>query len=82
MTHGAKAVFGSYLEPKTCLAQDINDARCLSLTDAGSLMLREAGGTLASEASNGVDAQELAVMLLSRAFIQIFGHNENGMKLA
>lgn len=44
---------------------------CVVLTDAGSLVLREAGGTLAGEASNGVDAQELAVMSLGRTFIQI-----------
>lgn len=37
---------------------------CLVLTDAGSLVLGEARGTLAGEASDGVDTEELAVMLL------------------
>lgn len=36
----------------------------VSLTNTGSLMLREARGALAGEAPDGVDAQELAVMLL------------------
>lgn len=36
----------------------------VSLTDTRSLVLREAGGALAGEAPDGVDAQELAVMLL------------------
>lgn len=44
----------------------------LIVVDAGSLVLCEAGGTLAGEASNGVDTEELTVMLLGRTFIQIF----------
>lgn len=43
----------------------------LLLTDAGSVMLGEAGRTLAGEASDGVNAQELTVMLLGGTFIQI-----------
>lgn len=35
-----------------------------SLTNTGSLVLREARGALAGETPDGVDAQELAVMLL------------------
>lgn len=46
---------------------------CTLLTDTGSLVLCEARGALAGEASDGVDAQELAVMLLRRTFIQILG---------
>lgn len=46
---------------------------CISLTDTGSLVLREARGALAGEASDGVDTQELAVMLLRRTFVQILG---------
>lgn len=38
---------------------------CRVLTDTGSLVLCEARGTLAGEASDGVDTQELAVVLLS-----------------
>lgn len=41
------------------------------LTDAGSVMLGEAGGALAGEAADGVHAQELTVVLLGGAFIQI-----------
>lgn len=41
------------------------------LTNAGGLVLREARGAFASEASNGVDAQELAVVLLGGTFIDI-----------
>lgn len=44
----------------------------LALTDAGSLVLREAGRALAGESSNGVNTEELAVVLLCRALIQIF----------
>ena len=47
--------------------QAITDA----LTDAGRLVLGEAGGALASEASDGVHTQELAVMLFRRTFINI-----------
>lgn len=36
----------------------------VSLTNTGSLVLREARWALAGEAPDGVDAQELAVMLL------------------
>lgn len=43
----------------------------LGLTDAGGLVLREARGAFASEASNGVDAQELAVVLLGGTLIDI-----------
>lgn len=43
----------------------------ITLTDTGSLVLCEARRTLAGEASNGVDTEELAVMLLGRTFIQI-----------
>ena len=39
------------------------DSRLL-LTDAGGLVLGEAGGALAGEASDGVDAEELTVVLL------------------
>lgn len=41
------------------------------LTDTGGLVLREARGAFASKASNGVDAQELAVVLLGGTFIDI-----------
>ena len=49
---------------------------CLVLTDAGSLVLGEARRTLAGEASDGVDAVELAVVLLGRTFIQILEGKE------
>lgn len=45
--------------------------RRLLLTDAGSVMLGEAGGALAGEAADGVNAQELTVVLLGGTFIQI-----------
>lgn len=38
-------------------------------------MLGEASGTLAGEASNGVNTEELAVMLLGRTLVQILGAN-------
>lgn len=44
---------------------------CRVLTDAGSLVLSKARRTFAGEASNGVNAEELAVMLLGRTLIQI-----------
>lgn len=47
------------------------------LTDAGGLVLREARRTFASEASNGVDTQELAVVLLSGTFINICCESKN-----
>lgn len=43
----------------------------LLLTDAGGVMLGEARRTLAGEAADGVNAQELTVMLFGRTFIQI-----------
>lgn len=41
-------------------------------TNAGCVMLGEARGTLASEATDGVNTQELTVMLFGRALIQIW----------
>lgn len=43
----------------------------LLLTDAGGVMLGEARRTLAGEATDGVNAQELTVMLFGRTFVQI-----------
>lgn len=43
-----------------------------ALTNAGSLVLREASGALTGEAPNGVHTEELAVVLLGRALVQIF----------
>lgn len=43
----------------------------LLLTDAGSVMLGEARRTLAGEATDGVNAQELTVVLFGQTFIQI-----------
>lgn len=43
-----------------------------ALTNAGSLVLREASGALTGEAPNGVNTEELAVVLLGRALVQIF----------
>lgn len=40
-------------------------------TDAGSVMLGEARRTLAGEAADGVNAQELTVVLFGQTFIQI-----------
>ncbi len=44
---------------------------CLVLTNTGSLVLCETRRTLAGEASNGVETEELAIMLLGWTFIQI-----------
>lgn len=42
-------------------------------------MLREASGALTGEAPNGVNTEELAVVLLGRALVQIF-REQRGMK--
>lgn len=47
------------------------------LTNAGGLVLGEAWRTLASEAANGVDTKELAVMLLGWTLIQILEANKH-----
>lgn len=41
------------------------------LTDAGRVMLGEARGTLAGEATDGVNAQELTVVLFGGTLVQI-----------
>lgn len=43
-----------------------------SFTDTGSVMLGKARGTLAGEAADGVDTQELTVVLFCRALIQVW----------
>ena len=41
-------------------------------------MLGEAGGTLAGEAPNGVHTQELAVVLLGGALVQVWRETTGG----
>lgn len=53
------------------LRQNSFQCRWGVLTDAGSLVLSEARRTLAGEAPDGVDAEELTVMLLGWTLIQI-----------
>lgn len=48
-----------------------------ALTDAGGLVLREASGALTGEAPNRVHTEELAVVLLGRALVQIFREERN-----
>lgn len=40
-------------------------------TNAGGVMLSEARRTLAREATDGVDTQELTIMLFGRTFVKI-----------
>lgn len=43
------------------------------LTEAGLVVLGEAGGTAAGEGANGVDTEELAVVLPGGTLIQVCG---------
>ena len=44
---------------------------CVCVTDAGGVMLGETRGTFAGEASDGIDTQELTVVLLGRTLVQV-----------
>lgn len=51
----------------------------MQLTNASRLVLGKAWRTLAGEAPNGVDTEELTVVLLGRALVQIYDR-ENQVK--
>lgn len=48
-----------------------NTSTLICLTDAGSVMLGETGGTFTGEPPQGVDTEELAVVLFGLTFIEI-----------
>lgn len=53
-----------------------NTSPLICLTDAGSVMLGETGGAFTGEPPQGVDTEELAVVLFGLTFIEIWNDRE------
>lgn len=62
-----------YSEQRSAVEGVLTEFPCCGflLTDTGSVMLGKARRTLAGEATDGVNAQELTVVLFGRTFVQI-----------